>query len=161
MSRFKSVHPLMIYLDKRSQTKLKKFATNNQASVSQIAREGLKMRLTQDHPYNTGWNDALIAAMDVVRKTKGAQMMFPSGKSFADIVCEEIEHIVREFNHDEKLNELYGISDQRDADGEAGGDDAVRPDACGIRSDDGDGGVCGQPEEEPSLQPPAGPAEPA
>ncbi len=30
-------------------------------------------------------------AMELVKKTKGAQMMFPSGKSFAELVCEEIE----------------------------------------------------------------------
>lgn len=57
----------------------------------------MRMSGTQD-PYNKGFNDGLNIAMELAKKTKGAQMMFPSGKSFAELVCEEISKHLRESN---------------------------------------------------------------
>ena len=45
--------------------------------------------------YTIGFDDGLRLAMELAKKTKGGQMMFPSGKSFADLVCEEIEKHLR------------------------------------------------------------------
>jgi hypothetical protein len=33
--------------------------------------------------------------MRIVRETEGAKMMFPSGKSFGQLVCDEIEKFLK------------------------------------------------------------------
>lgn len=97
MSRFKTVAPVMIYMDPKELTALKKFARDKKLTVSSIAREGIRMRLLGDgDPYNSGFNEALRLAMELTHNTKGAKMMFPSGKSFGELVCEEISKFKRE-----------------------------------------------------------------
>jgi hypothetical protein len=62
-----------------------------------VASEGIEMRLSgDDDPYNKGFNGGLNEAMRIVKQTEGAKMMFPSGKSFGQLVCEEIERYIRE-----------------------------------------------------------------
>ena len=96
MSRFKTVAPLLIYIYPDELDKLKKYAKSIKKPVSHIVREGIRMRLSEEtNPYNDGFDDGLKTAMDLAKKTKGAQMMFPSGKSFADLVCEEISKFKR------------------------------------------------------------------
>ena len=97
MSRFKTVAPVMIYMDPKELSDLKKFAKEKKLAVSALAREGIRMRMQGDgDPYNSGFNAGLRAAMDLTKNTKGAQMMFPSGKSFGELVCEEIAKYQRE-----------------------------------------------------------------
>ena len=97
MSRFKTVAPVMIYMHPKELSALKKFAKERKLSVSAIAREGIRMRLEgEDDPYNSGFNAGLQVAMDLTSNTQGAQMMFPSGKSFGALVCEEIAKFKRE-----------------------------------------------------------------
>jgi hypothetical protein len=92
MSRFKTVAPVMIYVESKELASLKTYAKKTRTTMSQIAREGIRMRMSgNEDPYNNGFADGLNMAMELVKKTKGAQMMFPSGKSFAELVCEEIE----------------------------------------------------------------------
>jgi hypothetical protein len=50
----------------------------------------------EDDLFNQGFNQGLNEAMKIVRQTDGAKMMFPSGKSFAQLVCDEIERFIRE-----------------------------------------------------------------
>jgi hypothetical protein len=96
MTRFKTVTPLMIYVPPTELAELKKFAKSAKKPVSHIAREGIRMRLAgEGNPYNSGFDDGLNAAMDVAQKTKGAQMRFPSGKSFGQLVCDEIDKFKR------------------------------------------------------------------
>ena len=97
MSRFKTVAPVMIYMHPKELSALKKFAKERKLSVSAVAREGIRMRLEgEDDPYNSGFNAGLQVAMDLTANTQGAQMMFPSGKSFGALVCEEIAKFKRE-----------------------------------------------------------------
>lgn len=94
MTRFKSVVPVMIYLSPEDRDRLTSYAKQNKVAASQIAREGLKMRI-DGSDYNTGFNDGLNEAMRITKANQGAQMKFPSGKSFADLVCEDIEQFIR------------------------------------------------------------------
>ena len=99
MSRFKTVAPVMLYIESKELAALKMFAKINRTTMSQVARDGIRMRMSgSQDPYNKGFNDGLNIAMELAKKTKGAQMMFPSGKSFAELVCEEISKYVRESN---------------------------------------------------------------
>lgn len=96
MSRFKTVAPVMIYMDPKELSALKKFAMENKLTVSSIAREGIRMRLAGDKdPYNKGFNEALELAIQATHKTDGAKFTFPSGKSFSDLVCDEINKFKR------------------------------------------------------------------
>jgi hypothetical protein len=97
MSRFKSVVPLMVYIDPVDRNKIQTYSKKEGINVSQLAREAFKMRMagTED-PFNGGFNQGLNEAMRIARNTTGAKMMFPSGKSFADLVCDEIGKYLRE-----------------------------------------------------------------
>jgi len=100
-TRFKTVVPVMIYLTKKEADDFRKYAKKTKLTGSQIAREGINMRMSgENNPYNAGFNAGLNEAMNIVRQTNGAKMMFPSGKSFAQLVCEEIEKFLREKAHD-------------------------------------------------------------
>lgn len=91
MTRFKTVSPLMIYVPPADLADLKRFAKSAKKPISHVAREGIRMRLAgANNPYNKGFDEGLNAAMEIAKKTKGAQMRFPSGKSFGQLVCEEI-----------------------------------------------------------------------
>ncbi len=95
MSRFKTSHPLMIYMTLKQRADVKIFARKERIPVSQLVREGLSMRMSPTDKFNAGFNEALKQAMDVTKNSKGGQMRFPSGKSFADIVCEDLNGLLR------------------------------------------------------------------
>ena len=96
MSRFKNVHPLMIYMPIKQRANLKVFARKNRMPVSQAVREGILMRMAGGNDYTSGWNDALEAAMEITKNSHAGKMMFPSGRSFSQMLCEEISAIARE-----------------------------------------------------------------
>jgi len=94
-SRFKTVTPVMIYVTPTDKESLSKYALDNKMTVSQIVREGVRMRL-QGNDFNTGFNDGLNEAIKIVNSTEGAQMRFPSGKSFADLVADNLKLALRD-----------------------------------------------------------------
>jgi len=96
MSRFKTVAPVMIYVEPTELAELKSFAKQKNLTVSSLAREGLRMRMAgNDNLYNRGFNEALDVAIKIAHKTEGAKITFPSGKTFSDLICEEIEKFRR------------------------------------------------------------------
>lgn len=95
-SRFKTVVPLMVYVEPAERNKIQSYAKKENLKVSQLAREAFRMRMSgSDDPFTQGFNQGLHEAMRIVNDTEGAKMMFPSGKSFAQLVCEEIEKFLR------------------------------------------------------------------
>lgn len=97
VSRFKTVTPKMVYIPHDLANQFEKYANKNNISQSKIACEGIAMRMAgEDDLFNQGFNAGLNEAMKIVRQTDGAKMMFPSGKSFAQLVCDEIEKFLRE-----------------------------------------------------------------
>lgn len=100
-TRFKTVNPVMIYLPTKEAEAFRRYARKHQLTGSQIAKEGIAMRMAgESDPFNHGFNSGLNEAMNIVRNTDGAKMMFPSGKSFAELVCEEIEKYIRGKSND-------------------------------------------------------------
>ena len=82
----------MIYVFQKDLAEIKSYAKTNKMSLSQLAREALRMRMSQESDqYITGLNDGLEIGMEEIRKSNWAQMTFPSGKTFADLICEELE----------------------------------------------------------------------
>jgi hypothetical protein len=87
----------MVYVDPVERDKIQAYAKKEKTNVSQLARESFRMRMSGNgDPFNNGFNQGLNEAMRIVSQTEGAKMMFPSGKSFAKLVCEEIEKFLRE-----------------------------------------------------------------
>lgn len=86
----------MVYVDPSERTKIQSYAEKEKINVSQLARESFRMRMSgSDDPFTNGFNQGLNEAMRIVRETEGAKMMFPSGKSFGQLVCDEIEKFIR------------------------------------------------------------------
>ena len=101
MSRSKST-PLLIYLDQKQYGALKRMAKKTDKAMGQIIRESLEIRLSeQQDPYSAGLKDGLNKAMEIAQLSKGGQMKFPSGKSFGEMVSDEIEAYA-----DERFREL-------------------------------------------------------
>jgi hypothetical protein len=97
MSRFKTVVPLMVYLDPAERTKVKNYAKKEKTNVSQLAREAFRMRLAGgDDPFNQGFNHGLNEALRIINITDGAKMAYPSGKTVAKLLTDEIENFLRE-----------------------------------------------------------------
>lgn len=97
MTRFKTVKPVMIYMHPSEADRLAEYAQKHGIPKTQVAREGISMRMSgEKEPYNEGFNNGLHEAMRITRSIEGAKMMFPSGKSFAQLVCDEIEKFLRE-----------------------------------------------------------------
>lgn len=92
---------VMIYLTIDDAERVKKFADDRSLSVSKIVREGIVMRMDRDGDrFEQGYNECLNDAIKTVQNTKGAQMMFPSGKSFAQLVCDGLEPLKRPVKHE-------------------------------------------------------------
>lgn len=91
-SRFKTVEQRVFYLPIPLSNEMEKYSLKHDMTFSKIACEGIALRITKhDNLYNARFNQGLKDAMLIVSRTKGAQMMFPSGLSYAQCVCDEIQ----------------------------------------------------------------------
>lgn len=86
----KNYKPFLTYLEHQEYTKLKKFAAKNKMPMTQIVREAITARIVGGDPYVTGFNDGLQEAINAVNAMKHAQMRFPSGQSFAELVTDDL-----------------------------------------------------------------------
>jgi hypothetical protein len=87
----------MVYLDPKERESVKVFSKKENMSVSQLSREAFQMRMSDSSDlFNSGFNAGLNEAMKIVNNCQGATMMFPSGKSFARVVCDDIEKFLRD-----------------------------------------------------------------
>lgn len=89
--------PFMTYLTPKDIVRLKRFSKFHKIPMAQVMREGLEARLSSGNQYTNGYNEGLFKAVKVVEGMEAAQMRFPSGKSFSELIEEEIsKHIIRE-----------------------------------------------------------------
>jgi len=96
-SLFKERNSITIYLEKSEKERITKFAEKSDISVCQLAREAFKMRTAGGNdPFNKGFNQGLNEAIRIANACEGASMMFPSGKTFAKVVSDDIEKFLRE-----------------------------------------------------------------
>jgi hypothetical protein len=80
--------PFLTYLKPQEYVKLKKFAAKIKTPMTQVVREAITARIADNNAYVNGFNDGIKAAIDAVNGMKHAQMRFPSGKSFAELVTD-------------------------------------------------------------------------
>lgn len=95
MTLSKKLKPFMTYMDDADYLKLKKFAKAKRVTMAKILREGLMVRMAEDSPYIRGFNDGLDTAIKIIGEHQASQMRFPSGKSFGELMSDEImkEHM--------------------------------------------------------------------
>jgi hypothetical protein len=82
--------PFLTYLNPQEYTKLKKFAAKTKTPMTQIVREAVTARIAANNAYVNGFNDGIKEAINAVNAMKHAQMRFPSGKSFAELVADDL-----------------------------------------------------------------------
>ena len=87
---FKKLKPFMTYLDENDHLRLKKFSRQKKMTMAKVIREGVLMRMATDSPYVSGFNDGINKAADVVKSNTASQIRFPSGQSFAELICDEL-----------------------------------------------------------------------
>lgn len=103
----KNLKPFLAYLAIQEYAKLKKFANKHKTPMTQIVREAITARISGSNSYVTGYNDGLQEAINAVNAMKHAQMRFPSGQSFAELVTDDL--IVRRMK--EAQNETDGTAE--------------------------------------------------
>lgn len=89
LSKYKA---FMAYIEPRDLVRLKRFARTKKTTMAGLIREAVVARLAGGDPYNSGFNAGLRKAAEVAKETKGAQMRFPSGKTFGELVTDELEN---------------------------------------------------------------------
>lgn len=89
--------PVLVYLPPDLDDELSKYSKTAKLAKTIVVEEGIRMRLSgDDNLFNKGFDEGLNKAMQVTRANKGAQMKFPSGKSFAELVCEDLLDYIRD-----------------------------------------------------------------
>lgn len=89
--------PFMAYLEPKEIVKLKRFSKTHKIPMAQIIREAIYARLASGDQYTSGFNDGMEKAIKIVHSIDAAQMRFPSGMSFAELIDNEIsKHAIRE-----------------------------------------------------------------
>lgn len=102
MTYFKSYRPHMAYLTQEDIDRLKDYSAKSKLSMAQLIREGVASRISGKSMYSDGYNDGLTRAIKAVHDLKFAQMRFPSGASFAEVVEDElIKHMWGEKSNEE------------------------------------------------------------
>jgi hypothetical protein len=87
----------MAYIEPAVLLALKKFSKKRKMVMTEVIRQALAARLTPGDPFTAGFNAGIDASITAVKATKGAQMAFPSGKTFAELAVVEIErHYMQE-----------------------------------------------------------------
>lgn len=115
-----SLKPHMTYLTYEQYAKLKRFAAKNNTPMAQVIRESIDARIADGDRYSHGYNTALREAMRVVEDNKAARMRFPSGKSFAELVNDDIRRLLLESTNEER-KDIAQIHATRSAEGGAEG----------------------------------------
>lgn len=100
-----NLKPFMAYLTFDQYARLKRFASKNDVPMAQVIRESIDARIAAGDRYSHGYNTALKDAMRSVAENKAARMRFPSGKSFADLVNEDLQKLVIKENQHEAQKE--------------------------------------------------------
>jgi predicted transcriptional regulator len=84
----------MAYLDPGGYKDMKAFSKRKRTPMSQLVREAIHARITSGDIYTSAFNAGVKAAMKSTISNKASQMRFPSGKSFGELVCDDLEKLL-------------------------------------------------------------------
>ena len=79
----------MTYITEADHASLRKFAKAKKITMAQLIREGVTMRMS-DGTYASGFNDGVKASIAAISALPAAQMRFPSGQSFSELIADEL-----------------------------------------------------------------------
>ena len=82
--------PFMAYLDPGVYKDMKAFSKRKRTPMSQLIREAIHARISSGDVYTAAFNAGVKASMQCTLDNKASQMRFPSGKSFGELVCDEL-----------------------------------------------------------------------
>jgi hypothetical protein len=85
---------IFVYMTLDFKTELEKFSEKHNIPISQLAREGMVMRMSGD-TFTQGFNAGLNIAKELIKENKAAAMRFPSGVSIAEYLCEDLDKKIR------------------------------------------------------------------
>jgi len=63
--------------------------------MSQLVREGIDSRLSIGDKYLAGHNDGITNAIGAVNANDACKMQFPSGKTFAELLTDDLQKLIR------------------------------------------------------------------
>jgi hypothetical protein len=86
----KRLLPFMTYLEADEHIRLKKFAKQKKLAMAKIIREAIMLRMADSNPYVQGHNEAVSKCIKLIESNTALQMRFPSGKSFAEMIADEL-----------------------------------------------------------------------
>lgn len=82
--------PFLAYLTPADYARLKKFAVKHKTTMAQVVREAVSARISGGNTYVKGFNDGLDEAIKTIGGMNYSRMRFPSGKSFAELVADDL-----------------------------------------------------------------------
>lgn len=96
----KPLKPFMAYIEESQHTAMLRYAKKANVPMSQLVREAISLRIAPSDPYRAGFNDGLNKAIELINANTASKMRFPSGKSFAELINDDIEGA--------RMNEAHG-----------------------------------------------------
>lgn len=97
---YSKYQPYMTYLDPSEHKALQKFSKKNKIPMAQIVREAISARLVSGNPYITGFNAGVDASVAEIKNIQAAQMRFPSGRTFADVISDDVIKLKMKDEHE-------------------------------------------------------------
>ena len=82
--------PFLSYLEPGEYTMLKKYAAQTKTPMTQLMREAVTMRVSSGEQYLNGYNNGITKAIDVLKANQASNMRFPSGRSFGEIIEDDL-----------------------------------------------------------------------
>lgn len=83
------------YLTEDQFIALKRFSADTGVSMSQVIRESVDARLSKGDQYVAGYNQAITDVINTINSNNLSKMAFPSGKTFGEVIIEDISAHVR------------------------------------------------------------------
>lgn len=96
MTFSKNLKPFMAYIQEDELEKLRRYAKDTKTPMTQLIREAISARISNDNLFAEGFNQGMTKAIGVIHELQFAQMRFPSGASYAELIEDElVKHMWR------------------------------------------------------------------
>jgi len=87
---YSKYQPFMTYIEPKEILALKKFSKKSAIPMAQIVREAISSKLSGGDPYVSGFNSGIDSAITEIKNIQAAQMRFPSGRTFGEVISDEV-----------------------------------------------------------------------
>jgi len=97
---YSKYQPFMTYIEPKEIVALKKFSKKNAIPMAQIVREAISSKLSGGDPYVSGFNSGIDSAITEIKAIQAAQMRFPSGRTFGEVISDEVIKLKMKEEHE-------------------------------------------------------------